>query len=458
MSGGAHTVPEREGRAVRRPGNLSRSGPCRRRVGMEQDLDVIVVGAGLAGLAAGATAAAAGVSAVVLDAHQRGGRARTTARDGYLLNMGPHALYAGGAGIRVLRSLGVEPKGQKPPLSRYRLLSGGRTHLMPTSPSTLLRCSALTSRSKAQLGRLLTALRRVHATGLANLAVKEWLSGYDLRPDALAVALAVIRLSTYVADIEEFSADAAVRQLQLAAGPGVLYIDGGWSSLVDKLAAGVEVRSHHRVVDVAPTSHGVELDVCIEGGDHVTMRSRAVILALGSPQATQTLLRDSSSPAWHQLGEPVTGACLDIATTKPPSPGYVLGVDDPIYGTTQGPPARLAPDGAAVVSIIRYGARSAAQDRADLEQVRGALGITDEDVVFERFLARTVIASAMPRAETGGVAGRPGVNSSGVPGVLVAGDWVGAEGLLADASLASGQAAAKSALGSFERGYRAPAA
>ena len=76
---------------------------------------MIVIGAGLAGLAAGATATRAGSAVLVLDAHVPGGRARVTTRDGFVFNRGLHALYQGGAGWRVLRSLGIEPQGSAPP-------------------------------------------------------------------------------------------------------------------------------------------------------------------------------------------------------------------------------------------------------------------------------------------------------------------------------------------------------
>jgi pyruvate/2-oxoglutarate dehydrogenase complex dihydrolipoamide dehydrogenase (E3) component len=52
----------------------------------------------------------------------------------------------------------------------------------------------------------------------------------------------------------------------------------------------------------------------------------------------------------------------------------------------------------------------------------------------------------MPIASTGGLAGRPSITATGVPRVFLAGDWVGPEGLLADAALASGHAAARAAL------------
>jgi phytoene dehydrogenase-like protein len=63
-------------------------------------------------------------------------------------------------------------------------------------------------------------------------------------------------------------------------------------------------------------------------------------------------------------------------------------------------------------------------------------------VVTSRFLARMVVAGAAPIAARGGLGGRPAVEATGLPGVYLAGDWVGPTGLIADAALASGQAAA----------------
>jgi phytoene dehydrogenase-like protein len=51
-----------------------------------------VIGAGLAGLAAGAAATRAGSRTLVLDAHVPGGRARVTETEGFVFNRGAHAL------------------------------------------------------------------------------------------------------------------------------------------------------------------------------------------------------------------------------------------------------------------------------------------------------------------------------------------------------------------------------
>jgi hypothetical protein len=99
-----------------------------------------------------------------------------------------------------------------------------------------------------------------------------------------------------------------------------------------------------------------------------------------------------------------------------------------------------------VVAVLRYGARSAAEDRPALDAHRRLAGVTDDDVLAERFLASMPVAGAVPRAVRGGLPGRPGTGATGTPGVHLAGDWVGPEGLLADAALASGAAAGRRAL------------
>jgi phytoene dehydrogenase-like protein len=56
----------------------------------------------LAGLVAGVTIAMGGATVVVLEAHQPGGRAQASNRDGFVFNRGIHALFTGGEGKAVL--------------------------------------------------------------------------------------------------------------------------------------------------------------------------------------------------------------------------------------------------------------------------------------------------------------------------------------------------------------------
>ena len=63
-------------------------------------------------------------------------------------------------------------------------------------------------------------------------------------------------------------------------------------------------------------------------------------------------------------------------------------------------------------------------------------------MVERRFLPAMTVAHALPLAEEGGLAGRPGVTRAGAAGVFLAGDWVGPRGMLADAAAASAEEAA----------------
>lgn len=393
--------------------------------------DVVVIGAGLAGLTAAATAKAAGASVVVLEGQAPGGRARVTEKDGFTFNLGAHALYVGGEGAQVLRRLGVRPQGAPPPLRDYRLLRDGELHRMPSGPASLLRTTALRPRSKVVLAKLLARLPRMDPQASVGRSVDDWIAEVGIPEDAARVLRALLRIGTYADDFAAFDAGAALLQLQRAAARGVLYLDGGWAQLIDALRRQVDVRPGVKVRSVG--------DGLVETLDGATFHGRSVVVAAGPPAACASVL--PGDPGWGDLGEPLYAAALDVGVRGVPSPGYVLGVDAPVYGTTQAPPARQAPEGDSVVAVLRYGTRNGADDRAELERWLTHVGVRPDAVICARFLARMAVTGAVPLARNGGLAGRPGVTATGIPGVFLAGDWVGPHGHLADAAFASGEAA-----------------
>ena len=128
---------------------------------------MVVVGGGLAGLAAATVAARAGCKVVVLEARSGpGGRARTATRGGYLLNEGAHALYRGGEAMPILRQLGVEPDGGIPPTKGTMGIRDGRLGLLPVSASSLMLTDLLGARGKLRLGKVLATLPRTDPSGL----------------------------------------------------------------------------------------------------------------------------------------------------------------------------------------------------------------------------------------------------------------------------------------------------
>lgn len=428
---------------------------------MRHTADVIVVGGGLAGLTAAAFAARAGTRVRVLErSRELGGRARTRELDGFLLNVGPHALYRKGAGRAVLRELDVPLAGAVPPYAG-RALHGGRSLALPVGPTSLATTRLLSARAKLQMVRVLARLQRGAATARAGASLEEWMAEEGLRPDAAALLGTIARVTTYAHDPARLDARAALAQVHLGLTGGVLYLDGGWQTVVRGLhaaaeAAGAEIVSGARVDAVEADASGVRGVRTADGFE----AARTVVLAVPPPEAAR--LAGALAPAVERHAAaaiPVRAACLDLGLRALPRPRdvFALGVDRPWYFSVHTATARLAPGGGALVHAMRYlGADPppAAELERELEELVDTMQPGwREQVRVRRFVPDLVVAGALVAAP-GGLAGRPAVDGTGVAGLLLAGDWVGGEGMLADASLASGRRAGLRAAG----GRRAEAA
>jgi phytoene dehydrogenase-like protein len=405
--------------------------------------DVVVVGSGIAGLTAAATASRAGASVVLVEGPAPAGRARTDERDGFRLNRGPHAIYDRGAGSQVLRRLGITLDGSRPP-RRGVLAWEDRTRPLPQPPAGILTTRLLGPADKARLLGVFVRVLRSDPAAVAHLTVDEWLErSLPERPRELLATL--VRIGTYTVDTTTLSADVAVERIQ-AASRGVTYLHRGWSQLTEALREAAPAVHHVRA-----TAHGVVpgRGTVVVDTDQGPVRGRTVVLACGSPAATAGLLPDGAPGSWGRLGPPVAASCLDLGLRQPPPVASWFGVDRPHYLVAHAPGAALAPEGRALVHAMRNlhhdEATSAEELRADLVSLAHRSGIADHDVVVERYLHHMVVASASVTPAGGGLAGRPGVRDSGLAGVLVAGDWVGPTGWLADASMASGEEAGASA-------------
>jgi phytoene dehydrogenase-like protein len=410
--------------------------------------DVVVVGAGVAGLVAAVEAAKGGARTLVLDAHTAGGRARTMDRDGYLFNEGPHALFEQGAFMAVLKRWGLEPPGRQPPAAEAHALLRGDLHPFPAGPGRLARTPLLRPASRLRFGWFMTRLPRLDAARLIGRSVADWLDDEDLPDDARALVLSLVRVTSYGNAPDLMDAGAALVQLR-AGLQGVRYVDGGWQRIVDGL-----VRA---LADSGGTLHAgtavgaVESDgrtACVQAA-YGPVEAAAVILA-GLPPAEAARLLGREADAFGHLGPAVEAACLELGVTRPARPPIVFGIDRPLYLSVHAPVARLAPPGRAMVEVMHYlppgHARDAAEDRDELAALASRCDIDEGSIERERFLRRLTVAHALPLAVNGGLAGRPDVTATAIPNVVLAGDWIGPEGMLSDASTASALSAAGSAL------------
>jgi len=386
----------------------------------EQDLPVVVIGAGLAGLAAATTAARAGARVIILESGAVGGRARTQTQDGFCFNQGPHALFRGGPGRRVLARLGVKTVGHSPPLLSARALIAGSPHPFPVT----------------QVGRIIARVAVTRPAAWTGASTAEWIGSTGLRAEVAMLMEAAVRVTTYASDLGRLPASLALAQLRSGAS-GVSYLDGGWEQLTSGLlsravTAGAQVRVHTKVAGIADGPGAWEVHT-----DAEVIPAAAVVIAAGRPSSAERLL--PSGQGWGELGPPVTAACLDLGLRRPGT-RFVLGIDEPLYLSPHAPPGNLAPPGCGLVHVMRYGATNAADDREQLWALAAAAGIRRDDVLAERFLPRMEVVSCLPSAQQG-LAGRPAVTVPGARGLFLAGDWVGPQGWLSDGSLVSGEQA-----------------
>jgi phytoene dehydrogenase-like protein len=408
--------------------------------------DIVVVGGGLAGLVAAAYAARAGARVVVLErASHLGGRAQTRESKGFSLNVGAHALYLGGRAAEVLAELRVPFAGGEPKASTARVIANdGALVPLPSGAVSLMRSPLLTWGARLEAARVLASLEGSARDGET---LAEWRARMVAHDDAWALLRLFLRLTGYADDPEEQSARAALAQLRLATKAGVAYLDGGWGTLVlglRRAAAEADVRTGAEVHALVPTADGFRVEL-----ERDAIAARAVVLA--TPPSVASALTGERFEV-----RDVEAACLDVGLSSLPRPDQplVLGLQRPIYCSVHSAVAALAPKGGALVQLLKYHRKDAppsVEDLAELEALldRAQPGWRDL-VVVKSFLPRMAVTHALvtPR-------GRPPVAVR--PNLFLAGDWVGDEGMLADAAMASARSAAKGALGTMGKRHGAAA-
>src|SRR4051794_37957589 len=416
-------------------------------VHMNDHYDIIIIGGGIAGLVAAVTAAEAGSSVALFEAHALGGRAQTVACEGFHYNVGPHALYEAGHLRPWLAARGLDPAGGTPNAKSIRVLHDGELSPLTFSATGIARAGVLTARGRIRMLTVLGKLPKLDTAPFVGVPWSDWLAD---EPDDVAGVLRMLgRVATY-GNAPSFDAAAVLDQLKLSLH-GVRYLDGGWQSMVDSLdrafvELGGHVFEHRQVLSVA--SDGTPT-VETNGG---SFDADAVIIAGLSPKAGANLTSTTVDGA-ENLGGSVHASVLDLALSRGHD-GVVFGIDQPLYLSPHAPVAKLAPAGSGLVTLLRYTpdgeVGSPDADRRQLREFAALAGIGADDVVHERFLHRMVVANAFPSAAGGGLRGRPTVDSCGLDNVFLAGDWVGPAGLLADAASSSAETAARRAVAAIE--------
>lgn len=406
--------------------------------------EIIVIGGGLGGLCSAALLARAGHRVRVLEqAEHAGGRARSRSEHGFVHNLGAHALYCGGPASRVLELIGVRPKGRAVGGRGAYMMRGER--LSPMSGVwSLFATDMLGARGKWRLARLFMSLGERKARELRGATVQQWLQAELPEPDARALTAMLVRLTTYANAPEVQSAEIAVRQLHAAVRYGVMYLDGGWQTLVDAVTrraveAGVQIELGHGVARIEHAAGSVQAVIMRDGG---RLAADAVVAAL-EPHALGTLLPDDAEAArWAASAVPARAACLDLGARELPHPerAIVQAIDAPLYYSNHSVYAALAPAGKHALHLVRYlrpdedGRTVEPELRAFLERIQPGVY---ERAEVKRFMPNLTVHNAVQLASRA-----PGAHPA-IAGLELVGDWVDSPMCLLDGVLSSARAAAE---------------
>lgn len=431
---------------------------------------IVIVGGGVSGLVAAALAARAGAPVVLLEkASSTGGRAATRDVHGFKFNLGPHALYREGIFRKTLQSLGIEPPGAVPSTNGGFAVYGGRLHTLPVGFTSLLTTGLLSLPAKLELAQLLATLGRVDASAIQGQPLGAWLDAHVKQPRVREVVTMLVRLTTFTNDPDRQSAGAAIEQLQLATKGNVLYLDGGWQTIVDGLrrdavAHGVQIRTAASAVALesgpplpAAGSSAPRSVAAVRLADGSSVRAAAVILG-GAPADVDALAGTTFAST---LPPSVRLASLDLALRALPRPKRLVafGVDAPLYFSVHSAIARVAPDGGALVHVSKYLRPGESADREierELERLADDMQPGWRDAIVSRqFLPNLTVTHAEVAADRGGLPGRPSSRLAFYDNVFVAGDWIGPRGQLSDAAAASASDAARLAVTSVAQPFRA---
>jgi len=395
----------------------------------------VVIGGGLAGLTAANALAGPGREVTLLEqSSQLGGRARTQNENGYQLNLGPHALYRGGRAARTFREWSIPFSGRIPPTnSRAYFVRGREFYPLVTNLTGLLATRLFNFREKLEVANLLRGFTAAQAKPLETMS--GWLDRHVSSPRVREFAATAIRISTYAIDLDRLGAHAALRQIRTGLKDNVLYLDGGWQTLVDGLAnrarsLGVNIRCDQPVANVG------------------AIDATGIVLAV-SPAEVEKLMGVQLPP-----GVPLQMASLDLGLDGMPedSTKVAFAVDRPIYFSVHSASAQLAPPGGQMVHVAKYlgaGSQEPKALRAELEDYATlVMPAWKRHTRFARFLPSLTVTPMMPLSTN-----LPDFDFLGLKRVTMAGDWVGPEGMLADAAVAS----ALNAAGAFNRSRAAAA-
>ncbi len=440
------------------------------------DRRVVVVGGGLAGIAAALDCAAAGASVTLVEVRRRlGGAAYSFEREGLQMDNGQHVFLRCCVAYRsLLRRLGsqhltsVQPRLEIPVLKPRRRPVTLRRGSLPAPlhlAGALARYPYLTRRQRLGAARSALGLMRLDLGDerLEALTFGDWLAHHGQGPQAVGALWDLIALPTLnlPAAHASLALAAFVFRTGLLSGADAGDIGFHRATLGETIGepaeralrdAGVEVRLGWRARRLAKTRGGVEVQGGAAGDALERLGATATVLAVPHTRAATLLepLLGASTRALRGLGiSPIVN--LHVVYDRPVcDAAFAAGVGTPVQYVFDRTAAAGAPAGCQYLAVSLSGAEREMGMSVDALRERYLPALSElfpraRGATVECFLATREHAATF-RAAPGVAALRPGPRTS-LSGLVLAGAWTGTGWpATLEGAVLSGHAAAAQAL------------
>jgi protoporphyrinogen/coproporphyrinogen III oxidase len=268
--------------------------------------DVLVIGAGISGLATAFRLGRRGLSVAVLEAAERvGGAIATHAADGWRFELGPNTVLDGNPAVAELvaeAGLGEERIAASPSAKRRYLYKDGVLHPLPGGSASFLRTSLFSAGAKLRLLRepfvgrpaegveetVAAFVRRRLGGAFLDYAVGPFVSGvYAGDPERLSVRWAVPKIAALEREHGSLIRGAIARRKGPAPGGSMISFREGLETLPLRLAREIgDVRTGVPVLAVLPESGGFRVETAAG-----PLAASRVVLAVPADVAARLLDR-----------------------------------------------------------------------------------------------------------------------------------------------------------------------
>ncbi len=411
-----------------------------------EELDCIIVGAGIAGLLTGAALARAGLRILMLEKTTNiGGRSICIEKDGFLVDNGLHVIrYCKKSPMATIFKSFLKEKIELIKTGDAKLFVDGKFYDYPLSAAAIQTTTFFNDVEKQQFLKILSEeIVKGQVESLLDRSIQDWLADlekkYNVKAGPARIFLETLGKMMLVSygNLDKLSVGELVAgiKLGLKAEKGTCYPAGGWKPLINKLTEIVKENGEIRTktkVDTVIIENRKAIGVKVEGK---VINSKVVIVNIPAQEIFSILDEKLFSRAFVEKCQkliPTSGISIDYGLKK-----KVSDLDGNIFSSdpftmsifTSNLEHTLAPEGKQLFTIFQPTPVEVVKDEKKAKEVVQKLeklveqmfpGFT-ANVLWKRVLKYQMVDGALPLV-TQHRGKRPNVKSDEIEGLYFTGD------------------------------------